>query len=105
MAWKLYLDDERSLPDSSWTLAKSSTEAIDLVKAKGMPSVMSLDHDLGEQDTSLVFLKWLAFDSKYSALACPQYTVHSANPVGRDNILAFLASWKKSCTSRRPVGM
>ncbi len=44
---KLYLDDIRDLPDSSYTLVRSYEEDIAFIKANGIPSFISFDHDLG----------------------------------------------------------
>jgi len=100
VTWNLWLDDERnpglaadpSEPQvSGWVWAKSTKEAIKLVETLGNPAFMSLDHDLGGDDTSMKFLKWLANYSYPS-----EYQVHSANPVGAKNIVSFMESWKKS---------
>lgn len=97
MTWKLFIDDERSLEYvtscfDTWKVARSSEEAIRLVEEYGPPTFISFDHDLGGEDTSMVFLKWLAnthFDS------VPGFSLHSSNPVGRLNIESYMRSWKK----------
>lgn len=80
--------------DDNWITAKSVPEAIRLVQDRGLPVFMSLDHDLGGDETSMQFLHWLA--NKYYNEGPPEYQIHSANPVGRMNIGSFLRSWKKS---------
>lgn len=107
--WLLFLDDLREpgyvyrdlLPDSerhpkNWVVAKSSAEAKELVESKGMPSMMSLDHDLGGEDTSFVFLSWLAREYWDGVSPVPKYRVHSQNPTGSLNLKAFMDSWAKS---------
>lgn len=103
--WNLFLDDIRIPPESNtpskdhppfWTLAQSTEEAKELVKANGMPKLMSLDHDLGGEDTTMVFLKWLANEYWDGYEAVPTYFIHSANPVGIKNIDSFMKSWRKS---------
>lgn len=89
--WKLWLDDERPVPEG-FRGALSSQEALDLIGVLGPPELMSLDHDLGGDDTTMVFLRGLSEVLE----SPPRYRVHSANPVGRENILAFLRSWEKS---------
>lgn len=92
MTWKLYLDDIRN-PPPGFDCARSSGHAIDLVTEFGPPSHMSLDHDLGGDDTAMRFLKWLStehYDATFT------YTVHSANPVGAANIKAYIDSWLRS---------
>jgi len=104
MTWNLYLDDVRNPGDTwknpeEWTVARSSGQAKTLVISRGWPKKMSLDHDLGGEDTSMVFLKWLANESldfdvqEFPPL--PEWHVHSANPVGAKNIAAFMNSWEK----------
>jgi hypothetical protein len=43
--WKLFLDDVRDAPEG-WTLARSVEEAQSMVKARGIPVALSLDHDM-----------------------------------------------------------
>lgn len=99
---KLWIDDDagkpgieswRNPPDASWTVAHSSDEAINLTIAHGFPAEMDLDHDLGDGDTVMNYLKWLA-DVYYDRT--PVWKVHSRNPEGAKNIVAFLNSWIKS---------
>lgn len=92
---KLYLDDLRQPPEG-YVLARSSDEAIALVRELGWPQFMSLDHDLGGDDTTMRFLRMLV--NEWDGVSSPpDYQVHSANPVGRENIISFLESWKRSC--------
>lgn len=114
-AWCLFLDDLREPRDAytdprsalgekdRWVVAKSTDEAKGLVLALGMPSVMSLDHDLGGEDTSMRFLSWLARDYWDTVSQIPTYLVHSANPVGAKNICSFMDSWRKSVMEASPV--
>lgn len=103
MTWRLFLDDVRPMPETltgPWVLARSSEEAKILVRSLGMPEMMSLDHDLGNDDTVMVFLKWLANEYWDGTSPVPSYRVHSANPVGAQNIVAFLDSWERVQTGR-----
>lgn len=95
--WHLFLDDLRMPPEDgkSWSVARSSSEAIAKTNSYGIPAYMSLDHDLGGDDTSMVYLKWLA-DHIGDHYEIPKYRIHSANPVGAKNIEAFMDSWKRS---------
>lgn len=95
--WTLFLDDERSPPitEDVVTVARSSQEAVALVEDLGPPSHVFLDHDLGDDDTSLKFLRWLS-QSYPEAIQGMTWTVHSENPVGSENIRSFLDSWKRS---------
>jgi hypothetical protein len=96
MGYKLFLDDERNPPDDSWITCRSSEEAISLAKSKGSPDFMSLDHDLGGDDTVMKFLKRFVSEVWDGDLEPPKYKVHSANPVGAKNIISFMESWIKS---------
>lgn len=114
MSYNLFIDDIRephwyecvnSGVDTSleWVIARSSKEASEIVEQRGMPARMALDHDLGERwhpsdriDTVPKFLNWLAYHYYEPGMVIPEYTIHSANPVGAENMRAFMESWKKS---------
>lgn len=103
MSWKLWIDDQlddpetpgRHTPYGFWG-AKSSEEAIGYVQAMGLPSFMDLDHDLGGDDTVMVFLCWLA--TTFPEGPVPDYRVHSMNGIGAKSIESYLESWKRSLT-------
>ena len=91
--WKLYIDDERIPKTEGWYIARSVQSAIDLVKEYGMPSYISFDHDLGGDETSMQFIKWVVEEVLDGRLKFPEnfeYNVHSANPVGKDNITSLM---------------
>ena len=54
MIWKLFLDDERFPPNSEtdWQLARTYSEAVELISRLGMPSYISFDHDLGDPQSN-----------------------------------------------------
>lgn len=104
--WYLFLDDERSPSDvlehtlEEYVVARSSTEAVHRVIEKGeLPAGMFLDHDLGGEDNTMRFLNELhhIWETQYNAdpMLIPEYMVHSANPVGAQNIMSFMDTWKK----------
>lgn len=101
MGWKLWLDDERFPPDTSWTIARSSEAAICFVARYGMPCSMSLDHDLGGDDTTMGFLKCLY--TMYPDSPPSTWNIHSKNPVGAENIQAFLRSWERAVPAKEGV--
>jgi hypothetical protein len=91
----LYLDDLREPPgDREWMIVRSSKDAINYVVNHGAPEYISFDHDLGGDDTAMIFLKWLIeYDLDNNGGIIPPlfaYTVHSANPVGKKNIYGLL---------------
>ena len=99
--WKLWLDDQtwdpeipkRHAPDD-YIGAASSLEAKKLVEMLGPPMFMSLDFDLGGDDTARNFLNWLFYE--YGSPIPPEYEIHSENIEGQKDILSFMESWKKS---------
>ena len=96
--WNLWIDDQldevpgRKTPPG-FLGAKSVEEAKELVIAHGIPEVMDLDHDLGEESV-MTFLKWLA--DEFPDGPVPEWEVHSQNPIGKQNINSFLDSWQRS---------
>jgi hypothetical protein len=95
LKFKLFVDDERSPPDDTWVVARSTKEAFEFIEAIGInPHIMSLDHDLGGDDKIIHFLTEL--EERYQDRPVPEYLVHSQNPVGRANTIAFMEAWKKS---------
>lgn len=101
---KLYLDDIRSLPNNSYILARSYDEAVNYVKQNSIPNFISFDHDLGvdEKDnllsTGYDFTKWLVemdMDNIHSFPDDFSFNVHSANPVGKQNIETYLNNYLK----------
>lgn len=100
--YKMFLDDER-MPSvvysgkeaQGWVVVRSSSDAIEYVKNNGMPMFMSLDHDLGGEDTTNVFLLWLIqahLDGRVKGKV-PGYAIHSANPTGAKNLESKMNSW------------
>ena len=93
---KLWLDDLRDPRDhhaSGWLWARTVGEAIQIVDAfdrSGLPwEALSLDHDLGNDEggDAIKFVHWMIENDIW-----PEYkpAVHSANPVGRINMLALI---------------
>jgi len=78
-AIKLWIDDLRSAPDASWTVARTSREAI-AIFATGRVVQVSFDCDLGGPDKGMKVVSWLerrCFEDPDFPM--PAYTVHSAN--------------------------
>jgi len=99
---RLFIDDLRPIP-LGFTIARSSEEAKTIVGEFGIPSFISFDHDLGGQDTSMVFIKWMIEGILDGDLELPKnfgFAVHSANPVGKENIESllnnFLTNYRKN---------
>ena len=105
---RLYFNDE-------WDVVKTHRDFVIWVKKNGVPTHVSFDHDLadihydidfndwdvytaeqlGVEETGLDSAKFLVTYCDDNGLKLPEYQVHSANPVGRRNIKAYLENAKK----------
>lgn len=98
--YKMFIDDERFPVDDSFIIVRNSSQAIEYVMSHGIPSFISFDHDLGENDTSIIFINWLInhiLDNEI--IPTFEFYVHSQNPIGVENIKGklnpFLNIYKK----------
>lgn len=95
---KLWVDDERDAPDSSWTVARTSDAAIAFLHEIGMDATVyryssegekevieeiSLDHDLGDDDTGFKVLDWMISYAEWPKTL----TIHTSNPPARKRML------------------
>lgn len=104
MTWKLFLDDERNPSDVTWIqypfdlggfiVCRSSADAISEIHKQGsIPETISFDHDLGGDDTGMIFLNQiveLLISGQYQFPEKFGYVVHSKNPVGGGNIMFLM---------------
>jgi hypothetical protein len=97
MTYKLFIDDERFPAAEGYLIVRSSGEAIEACKEYGFPDYISFDHDLGGEDTSMIFINWMidrTLDSMVDGvpgLHFPRnYYVHSQNSVGVQNIRGLM---------------
>jgi hypothetical protein len=98
--WKLFLEDERhpvKTQDKSIVVCRSSQHAINECVLRGcLPDEIMFDHDLGGQDTSINFIRWMIdallgdFGNSYFLPEDFSYSVHSQNPVGAKNIKSLM---------------
>lgn len=84
--YKLYLDDERETPSGYNIRCFTAKEAIKLLSSGIAIDVISLDHDLGDDDagTGYDVLLWIeeqAFLNPYYEV--PLIRIHTANPSAR----------------------
>lgn len=85
---KLWVDDERNAPTDSWRVCRSSSEAI--VELMGSTwSEISLDHDLGGDDTGFKVLNWMI---DHAVWPTKSLTIHTSNPPARTRMLKAAAS-------------
>jgi len=107
---KLYLDDIRIPKTEGWDIVRTYEEFVDWIKKNGLPDEVSFDHDLAEihydpstwtenfkyyEKTGYDAAKWMCDYCWTNGLPLPEFNCHSANPVGRENILAILNSFKE----------
>jgi len=93
----LFIDDERDPVNDNihvWVIVRSSEQAIKFCEKHGVPSYISFDHDLGNDDTSMAFIHWLVEkDMDMGESFIPHdftFYVHSQNPIGQRNIQQYL---------------
>lgn len=95
---QLFIDDLRQPPSAEWVVVRSFDEAVAFFDRHGIPSRISFDHDLGEQQgqllpTGMDIAKAMVegvLDGRYTLPDGFSYQVHSANPVGRANIIGLM---------------
>ena len=121
----IFLDDERypidvtwiKLPDYKWDIIRNYPEFVKYIQTHGVPEFLSLDHDLGSEhygnfsmNESGYFIDYSKFSektgydcAKFLVDECirldkdvPDYVVHSMNPIGKQNIISYLESYKNA---------
>lgn len=111
--YNMLLDDERTeemvfnltkqpiYKELSWIIVRNYVEFISYIEIFGMPLIISFDHDLGENESGeiaksgLDCVKWLIDYCLDNNIEFPAHVVHSANPVGKENIQGLIGSFKK----------
>ena len=131
--YNLFLDDIRGLHDinyrtkfigvddfpiyktQEWVIARSYNAFVEIIKERGLPKLISFDHDLADihyteeyQDGRLTMkyketsgertgyhaAQWLVDYCIDNKLPLPEFKVHSFNPVGAENIYSLLTNFK-----------
>lgn len=90
---KVWLDDVREAPQG-WDLVTNYSDCVALL-ATGKVCYLSLDHDLGTTETGYNVATWIERKVWEDGFYPPVIEIHSANPVGRKNIEAAIASIKR----------
>lgn len=98
----VYLDDLRTPPDDGveWKIFRSVPalmSKLDHLDFDGRTVHLSLDHDLGDEvPTGYDLLNWIERKIAIDGWQ-PRFTfqIHSANPVGRDNMQRAITSIKR----------
>jgi hypothetical protein len=99
----LYLDDVRETPKGFNLRAYTAQEAIEMLSTRRIDSI-SFDHDLGPEEagTGYDVAKWIE-EKAYTdpAFKMPEWTIHSANPVGIKNIESAMKSAERGAEQTR----
>lgn len=103
MTYSLFLDDLRDPlappPFGEWVVVRSSYRALVVLDDLGCPGRMSLDHDLGGDDTAMAYVRGLIerhLDGDVDLAGLADVVVHSANPVGARNIIGLWDGFAES---------
>ncbi len=121
----IFLDDERhprdvtwiKIPNVTWQIIRTYKDFVSYITKNGPPENVSFDHDLGilppifdihktykrlyneelKDQTGYCAAKWLCNYCQDKNIKFPNYTVHSMNPIGADNIKNYIENWRKHC--------
>lgn len=74
----------------SWTIARTFAQAVEHLKS-GQVTVISLDHDLGEEKTGYDLCKWMTANKCWPGIV----SFHTANPIGAKAMHDEWESYKK----------
>lgn len=94
----IFLDDLRPCPPGA-VLCRTAQEAMAHIDT-GQVTRISLDHDLGTELTGYDVAKHIELLVAEDRIPCPAWSVHSANPVGRQRIEAAMQSALRLCEER-----
>lgn len=93
---KIWLDDIRPCPEGHvWAL--DYDDFVYLVVKYGLPEHVNLDHDLGHDwKTGYAACKFMVeYHMKHPETPWPTWSIHSANPVGSENMRGLLENYEK----------
>ena len=111
---KLYLDDIRIPQTEGWNIIRNYDDFVAWIRLNGVPDEVSFDHDLGEdvakakveagmskrkareqkKETKSGYdaAKWLGEYCLDKNIPFPKWNCHSANPIGKANIEAYISN-------------
>lgn len=85
MSWKMFLDDRREVHEEGWEVVRTVKDAIEALRTKGVPEVISFDYDLTcadygdyEQAYATAFVTWL----REHGVREFDWAVHTGSPSG-----------------------
>lgn len=90
---KLYLDDLRTTPNG-FIRVYNYDDFINYINRNGLPDFISFEHDLGLGKTGYDCAKFLVDYCLHNELKITEFTVHSQNPVGKENIEKLLNNFR-----------
>lgn len=93
MSYSMFLDDIREPDYDVDIICRSYNMAKLIIYKRGCPSFIAFDHDLGTDKTGYDFAKYLVELDMNKVISFPEnftFCVHSANPVGKENIECYL---------------
>lgn len=85
---KLFVDDLRDPPEG-WEVARTSREAVALLKS-GQVTELSLEHDFRGGDTTRPVVIWMIIHDVWPEII----RCHTTNPVGREWIERMISRYK-----------
>lgn len=110
------------IPLVCWQIIRNYNDFVGYIQRYGLPENISFDHDLAECHYPIIntevgnnfkkgiidykkmdgktgydAAKWLCNYCDEKKLKFPNYTVHSMNHIGADNIEHYIENWKKHC--------
>lgn len=105
-SFHLFLDDTRVPQDVTWirlptlvpwTVVRNYEQFKNKILEKGIPKFISFDHDLGEKEASgYDCVNWFIHEVLLNNnIQFPEYTVHSMNPIGAENIKELISSYRR----------
>lgn len=108
--YRIFLDDERMVHDVykesyDFVTVRNLEEFKRVIFDRGVPTFISFDHDLGEDEHGAVrpggydVAKWLVYEMELD-ISEMDYKVHSWNIQTRDQISGLLDNWKKELDNR-----
>ncbi|NQU84971.1 MAG: hypothetical protein HQ541_04350 [Mariniphaga sp.] len=84
---------KENFTNAELTIVKTVDKAIKTIKKNKQFDYMFFDHDLGSGGDSITIVDWLL---NHKNKIAPNVYVHSANPVGAQNILNKIPSARKA---------
>lgn len=88
---RVWLDDERPMP-SGFDVHVKTAKALLALLYRGTVNFVSFDHDLGTGPTGYDAAKEIERAAFKGTIKPPEFDVHSANPVGAQNIIQAMHS-------------